>query len=506
MADLIPTLITASPMPMTLPGLTMDMPSPEDEAFAMLLGGLEQGAVAAMDPRVVRDAVPFKDMLKAGGAPFSVSRGNLPDVAPLPVGEVQDGTVMAAGGAQLVAQLPSVMPEAQTVPQPVEAMPVETGAAEDAAGDAVIAMANAPPSGFVTVESTRPPPVLGAVGQAASPAGPTSVTAEGATVIPRPEVQVEPPRAPANAAAMVPEPDVAISPPAPRPASRAPAVQAIQAAPVAPRAAPDVILPEALPSIRPRPATAVNPAGMAPQAGQALPGSAVTPAMPALPPAPVAAAARVGDTMGGDTTLPREAAERPQGVAAPPEAASSGPGVLAPASAASPHHPPVVPEPRMAPAVAPMPQPAAQVAQAAAPFLATLRPEQPGRLSIRLDPADLGQVEVRVEPGRAGQARVEILVERADTMLLMQRDQHELLRALDRAGFSTSEPLSFGFAHDSGADRHAAERQARDRAAQGVPPESGSDDGRAEDVSPAASAPSPARVVHRTAGRLDLIA
>jgi len=186
-----------------------------------------------------------------------------------------------------------------------------------------------------------------------------------------------------------------------------------------------------------------------------------------------------------------EVADRPGPVVAPAPAAPSAPGATGQQHAAPPQE-----AARAAPAVAPPPP--AQIAQAAVPFLAGLRPGQAGRIAVRLDPADLGQVEVRVEPAHGGHARIEILVERADTMLLLQRDQQDLMRALDRAGLTTGEPLSFAFAGGSGAERQAADQRAPGQASR-APSFNGSRD---EDVPPRAAA----RPVHRAAGRLDLIA
>ena len=61
-------------------------------------------------------------------------------------------------------------------------------------------------------------------------------------------------------------------------------------------------------------------------------------------------------------------------------------------------------------------------------------PDAPQHLIIRLDPAELGRVQMSIERTPGGSARVELTVERADTLLLLLRDQPQLHYALDLAG------------------------------------------------------------------------
>ncbi|MEJ0016069.1 MAG: flagellar hook-length control protein FliK [Acetobacteraceae bacterium] len=76
--------------------------------------------------------------------------------------------------------------------------------------------------------------------------------------------------------------------------------------------------------------------------------------------------------------------------------------------------------------------PAAQMA----PALAQIgrAPDGAERLTLRLDPPELGHVQIRIDRPPQAPARVEIIVEKADTLILLLRDQPQLLRALDQAG------------------------------------------------------------------------
>lgn len=55
---------------------------------------------------------------------------------------------------------------------------------------------------------------------------------------------------------------------------------------------------------------------------------------------------------------------------------------------------------------------------------------------IRLDPAELGKVRVKLELGHEGEVRAHLVVERKETLDLLQRDQRVLERALQDAGLS----------------------------------------------------------------------
>ncbi len=58
--------------------------------------------------------------------------------------------------------------------------------------------------------------------------------------------------------------------------------------------------------------------------------------------------------------------------------------------------------------------------------------------SIRLDPEDLGRIDIKLEISEAGQVQAKLMVERVETLQLLQRDAKTLERAFDQAGLKTS--------------------------------------------------------------------
>jgi flagellar hook-length control protein FliK len=110
--------------------------------------------------------------------------------------------------------------------------------------------------------------------------------------------------------------------------------------------------------------------------------------------------------------------------------------------------------------------PAAAVPPAHAPHLAFARPADPApalatvqqvplaavpveigakllagtnRFEIRLDPEELGRVEVRLDIDDAGGVKAQLVVDRVDTLALLQRDAKTLERAFEQAGLRPSE-------------------------------------------------------------------
>jgi flagellar hook-length control protein FliK len=61
------------------------------------------------------------------------------------------------------------------------------------------------------------------------------------------------------------------------------------------------------------------------------------------------------------------------------------------------------------------------------------------RFDIRLDPPELGRIDVRLEVDSAGKASTRLIVERPETLDLLQRDARNLERALQSAGLQTDE-------------------------------------------------------------------
>jgi len=60
------------------------------------------------------------------------------------------------------------------------------------------------------------------------------------------------------------------------------------------------------------------------------------------------------------------------------------------------------------------------------------------RFDIRLDPAELGRIDVRMEVQKDGRVAAHMIVERPETLDLLQRDASALTRALNDAGLQTS--------------------------------------------------------------------
>jgi flagellar hook-length control protein FliK len=60
------------------------------------------------------------------------------------------------------------------------------------------------------------------------------------------------------------------------------------------------------------------------------------------------------------------------------------------------------------------------------------------RFQIRLDPPELGRIDVRLDINETGQVNARLVVEKAETLDLMQRDQRGLERALAQAGLDSA--------------------------------------------------------------------
>lgn len=100
--------------------------------------------------------------------------------------------------------------------------------------------------------------------------------------------------------------------------------------------------------------------------------------------------------------------------------------------------------------------------------------------TIRLDPADLGKVEVKLAVDEDGSVKARIVVDRSETLNLLNRDARTLERAFDQAGLKTSpDSLEFSLRGDgTGRDaqgRHFAEEMrtttsGRNAETQGEPP------------------------------------
>lgn len=74
--------------------------------------------------------------------------------------------------------------------------------------------------------------------------------------------------------------------------------------------------------------------------------------------------------------------------------------------------------------------------------------------ALRLDPAELGRVTVKLKFGQDGLVRANVLVERPETMELLQREMRGLERAIE-AGGSKTEEGGISFSLDSGGEESA---------------------------------------------------
>lgn len=76
---------------------------------------------------------------------------------------------------------------------------------------------------------------------------------------------------------------------------------------------------------------------------------------------------------------------------------------------------------------------------------------------IRLDPAELGRIDVRLHMDDSGNVNARLLVERPETLAMLQRDAQSLERALAQAGLDSSKTnLEFGLKQNPFAGDHFA--------------------------------------------------
>lgn len=98
-------------------------------------------------------------------------------------------------------------------------------------------------------------------------------------------------------------------------------------------------------------------------------------------------------------------------------------------------------------------------------YMARKAAEGQTRFNIRMDPPELGRVEVRLEFGDDGRMRAHMVVEKAETLDLLQRDQRQLERGLQQGGGKGFDgELSFSL-KDQG-QSGSGERQGNGRAPQ----------------------------------------
>ncbi len=84
--------------------------------------------------------------------------------------------------------------------------------------------------------------------------------------------------------------------------------------------------------------------------------------------------------------------------------------------------------------------------------------------AIRLDPEDLGRIDVKLEVSDEGQVQARVVVEKVETLQLLQRDARTLERAFDQAGLKTSpDGLQFSLRDSGGQGRNGDDQPNRRR-------------------------------------------
>ena len=72
------------------------------------------------------------------------------------------------------------------------------------------------------------------------------------------------------------------------------------------------------------------------------------------------------------------------------------------------------------------------------------------RFDIRLDPPELGRIDVKLEIDSKGNTTTKLIVERAETLDLLQRDARGLEKALQNAGLKTDAgSMQFSLSQDA---------------------------------------------------------
>lgn len=332
-----------------------------------------------------------------------------------PVAEDDAMAEATAGSTKPVA--PADASLATDAASPAEAKPAEAKPAE---GDqAAMARPEAPP---------QPVPV--------QPAAPEVAATEAAPVVP---VEGE-----------IPQPVAAAA--APSPAVAQPA-EAQTAPPVAELAA----------VAQPAAARPVTPAATPPSASAPAPEAAVAAPEP-QPEVKAAAKTEARPEMRADIRAevrPEAPAPQQQAAAATPAAEAAPPPAQPPAASAGPlsfaHE--------VAQKVAAQTQAAGSVVpvHALAVTIAARASSGSTRFDIKLDPPELGRIEVQMTLDREGRVKSRLVVEKQETLDLLQRDQRNLERTLAQAGLETTEgSIEFSLKDQGGNDRQGdGDRPAR---------------------------------------------
>lgn len=78
--------------------------------------------------------------------------------------------------------------------------------------------------------------------------------------------------------------------------------------------------------------------------------------------------------------------------------------------------------------------PASAAAQLAPALIHIARDANGQQITLSLAPAELGRLDIRIDRAADGTASIQVLVERPETLKLLQADQSSLLQTLDKAG------------------------------------------------------------------------
>ena len=292
-------------------------------------------------------------------------------------------------------------PIAATIPRSVQVPPAGPPSATGFPILLQTLLAGLPPA---EAPAATPPPVPSAptvpsattvVAMPAVPA--TSTPAKRPSAKSAPNADPAPPTAPLPTAPL----PTAMQPDAPLPAAMQPPIQ--PSLPIPPSATEPPVLPPAAPApATPVPATTPATASAASLA-HPVPSSAAASADPVA--SPVAPIFSVTPIFSVDPTLSL--------------AAKTFPSIDRPA-----------PAPQSSAELSP---PTTQLSRHLAAWSATT-PGGTAQLTLRLDPIELGRLDLTIQQPKDGPASVILLVERPETLLLLQRDESQLNHALTRAG------------------------------------------------------------------------
>lgn len=408
-----PAGIGGAPAPDALPGQIPSAASPL--AVAMPDGSSATGMPAVpsgQTPALATMAGVAVMATPPGGKAVASAAAPIAPASPFPEGP--SARQSPARSAEPVGTPPSVVPEVQVLTDPGQTggsapMPPALDPAAIAQAEAFPPPTSSAPSGTAAVKAAVPTAAI-----AAPPSAEVTLVTGGASQ------------------------ERTALPPAPKGTAPAPRLASLHAS---------------MPDQPARAAAAVPQAAPAPpqQGGEGAQPNPAGPEFAGIPSAasseeqPLAALERTG----ASTTVPAAIA---QAETTPPPTAATPPASLpvappqAPAAEALPHAAAAL---RYYPASTPV------TAQAAPGILAVaMRAAVNGggaRLSIAIRPAELGRVEIAVERNEDGTARIQVLAERPETLMLLQRDVSLLDQALQQTGLGTAgHSLDLGLSDSGG--------------------------------------------------------